>query len=124
LFSNIDRFPPLGTHWQIWPDDPVTSRQFRYRVYYTDFDYVTFEDTISKVPNQTWLVFNEELSYSPTAPAIPVPAAVWLFGSGLLGLVGIARRRRTPPPAGARARQHAPGRHGTPGKRLRIENVV
>ena len=29
-----------------------------------------------------------------TAPAVPVPAAVWLFGSGLLGLVGIARRRR------------------------------
>jgi len=26
--------------------------------------------------------------------AVPVPAAVWLFGSGLLGLVGIARRRR------------------------------
>lgn len=26
--------------------------------------------------------------------AIPVPAAVWLFGSGLLGLIGIARRKR------------------------------
>ncbi len=26
-------------------------------------------------------------------PAVPVPAAVWLFGSGLLGLVGIARRK-------------------------------
>lgn len=25
---------------------------------------------------------------------VPVPAAVWLFGSGLLGLVGIARRRQ------------------------------
>ena len=24
---------------------------------------------------------------------IPVPAAVWLFGSGLIGLVGVARRR-------------------------------
>lgn len=27
--------------------------------------------------------------------AVPVPAAVWLFGSGLLGLVGIARRKNT-----------------------------
>lgn len=26
---------------------------------------------------------------------VPVPAAIWLFGSGLLGLVGMARRRRT-----------------------------
>ena len=25
---------------------------------------------------------------------IPVPAAVWLFGSGLLGLIGVARRRK------------------------------
>ncbi len=28
-----------------------------------------------------------------TASPVPVPAAVWLFGSGLLGLVGVARRR-------------------------------
>ena len=26
--------------------------------------------------------------------AVPVPAAVWLFGSGLIGLIGIARRRK------------------------------
>ena len=25
---------------------------------------------------------------------IPIPAAVWLFGSGLLGLIGIARRKK------------------------------
>jgi hypothetical protein len=28
-----------------------------------------------------------------TTAAVPVPAAVWLFGSGLLGLVGVARRK-------------------------------
>lgn len=31
-------------------------------------------------------------SFSTTV--VPVPAAVWLFGSGLLGLVGVARRKR------------------------------
>jgi hypothetical protein len=29
-----------------------------------------------------------------TSSEIPVPAAVWLLGSGLLGLVGVARRRK------------------------------
>jgi len=36
--------------------------------------------------------FFDDVSFD-VAP-IPVPAAVWLFGSGLLGLVGVARRRR------------------------------
>ena len=30
----------------------------------------------------------------PVSGVIPVPAAVWLMGSGLLGLVGVARRRK------------------------------
>lgn len=30
-----------------------------------------------------------------SAPPIPIPAAVWLFGSGFLGLIGIARRKKS-----------------------------
>ena len=30
----------------------------------------------------------------PGTPPVPVPAAVWLFSSGLLGLIGIARRNK------------------------------
>ena len=30
---------------------------------------------------------------SVTTSAVPVPAAVWLFGSGLIGLIGLARRK-------------------------------
>ena len=33
-------------------------------------------------------------SITPVASSVPLPAAVWLFGSGLLGLVGIARCRK------------------------------
>jgi len=29
------------------------------------------------------------------ASVVPIPAAVWLFGSGLLGLIGVGARRRT-----------------------------
>ena len=36
--------------------------------------------------------FNANFDF--TVAAVPVPAAVWLFGSGLLGLVGVARRRK------------------------------
>lgn len=48
---------------------------------------VTLADTESFSYTQT-------LAISPVT-VVPVPAAVWLFGSGLLGLVGIARRKRT-----------------------------
>ena len=38
----------------------------------------------------------EDLAYSLviSTSAVPVPAAVWLFGSGLIGLIGIARRKK------------------------------
>jgi hypothetical protein len=32
--------------------------------------------------------------HSGNAGAVPLPAAVWLFGSGLLGLIGVGRKRR------------------------------
>jgi hypothetical protein len=37
-------------------------------------------------------IFN--LTITADASAVPVPAAAWLFGSGLLGLVGVARRKK------------------------------
>mgnify|MGYP001821111762 FL=1 len=44
--------------------------------------------------NPYYEVWNISLTRVGNATVIPVPAAVWLFGSGLLGLVGVARRKK------------------------------
>lgn len=61
------------------------------------------KDTITQYANATgpgfwFLSTSGDLSYDVplaggTSP-VPLPAAVWLLGSGLLGMAGIARRRR------------------------------
>lgn len=43
------------------------------------------------VANSTFGDYSTELV---SVSSVPVPAAVWLFGSGLLGLVGVARRKK------------------------------
>jgi hypothetical protein len=43
--------------------------------------------------NNYWAAAPGDFDYF-NVTAVPVPAAVWLFGSGLLGLVGIARRKK------------------------------
>ena len=41
-----------------------------------------------------YVLHTEGLIAGELPQVVPVPAAVWLFGSGLLGLVGVARRRK------------------------------
>lgn len=37
---------------------------------------------------------NNQASLEVTISAVPIPAAAWLFGSGLLGLIGVVRRKK------------------------------
>ena len=37
---------------------------------------------------------NDIFEINITAQHVPIPGSVWLLGSGLLGLVGIARRKK------------------------------
>ena len=39
-------------------------------------------------------ITGDDFPVSGGTSVVPVPAAVWLFGSGLVGLVGVARRRK------------------------------
>ena len=49
------------------------------------FDYASLNGTVS---------VNGAVPANGTVSAIPLPASVWLFGSGLLGLVGISGKIR------------------------------
>lgn len=66
----------------------------------TDLNYDLYSD-LSNVPevNAEGLVVNYDdtgaIVVVQNLATVPVPAAVWLFGSGLLGLVGVTRRKRT-----------------------------
>ena len=60
------------------------------------FSYVRLtDDTLEG--EQTGITVGADIdavgAISSAAPVIPIPPAVWLFGSGLIGLVGLARRK-------------------------------
>ena len=59
--------------------------------YQTDQLYTTFNvnNANSNIGDVGSFLVQTEVS------AVPVPAAVWLFGSGLIGLFGFARRKKT-----------------------------
>ena len=49
-----------------------------------------FQDGLNRSRNVfAWAVHSGDVS------AVPVPAAVWLFGSGLIGLLGVAKRKKS-----------------------------
>ena len=47
---------------------------------------------IRTVSSPSWVAWSE-IQVFDSMSAVPVPAAVWLFGSGILGLAGFTKRK-------------------------------
>lgn len=75
-----------GDPWQV--DYVFEARFANTGAYLPYLDFFDAQSTASGASTKN--NFNGQLFYSP----VPVPAAVWLFGSGLLGLIGVARRKK------------------------------
>lgn len=100
-------------HYEVSVSDsprPCETQDLCYRA--VNNDDVALTDTVYEgeqdlVMAANWLrsvADGESFSYTQTfqifdptnpPPSVPVPAAVWLFGSGLIGLVGVARRKQS-----------------------------
>ena len=85
LFSNIGT-DPAYSYWS-------ATEYVLYDVNAWTFDFENGHQGYTSKPNTfyAWAVYDGDIA-APSA--VPVPAAVWLFGSGLVGLIGIARRRK------------------------------
>ncbi len=55
-------------------------------------DFYIFGEGNQSLDDESWAM--DSLRVSATTQAVPVPAAVWLLGSGMLGMIGLARRKQ------------------------------
>lgn len=74
---------PTGCCAEVGPAETLTLT-------FDNITRVRFSSQQSQSSTHTYGLF-DNLSYATTT--VPVPGAAWLFGSGLLGLVGIAKRK-------------------------------
>lgn len=56
---------------------------------------IEFKNKGGKHPDLSHIMVFGRDGHNASTPPVPVPAAAWLLGSGLIGLAGIARRRVT-----------------------------
>lgn len=89
-------FPPL--YFSYWSGTETSGGAFAYR-HYIDLGTTIYEDKF--VQMGVWAVRSGDVM------AVPLPAAGWLLGSGLVGLVGVARKKRQPDTLQCRCTAHA-----------------
>jgi hypothetical protein len=78
LFTGIQSFD----HWSGTEFAPDTTRAWDFV-----FDFGWQDQFIGKFGElNAWAVYDGDIG------AVPTPPAIWLFGSGLLGLIGLSKR--------------------------------
>ena len=90
--------------WSLWVEDndSVTKRSSYYDGFVAAsirlFDYTPIETDgtldFGVTPASGVYIGASTLTITTSPAVVPVPSAVWLFGSGLLGLIGVARRMK------------------------------
>lgn len=86
-FANLLAGGPYQSYWSSTQLDPAFIAGGG--VYYESMNFGDglIGASAAENPGLAWAVRDGDIS------SVPVPAAVWLFGSGILGLMGVARKK-------------------------------
>ena len=71
------------------PDDPYLPNTAYW------YEYLVQGVGLIKQVDYTWPTNVPRIQELVQITSVPIPATVWLFGSGLIGLIGIARRKKS-----------------------------
>ena len=88
ILGGAPLFPPSATDWTFY----TFTRELGPDV--SNGLTLQFNAATGAAGGSTSFLEIDNVSVTADVSAVPVPAAVWLFGSGLLGLVGMARRKK------------------------------
>lgn len=69
----------------------MNAKPWTWSFNHTSEDIYSIAINFSGTADKVGLAFD---NFSPATAAVPIPAAIWLFASGLTGLIGIARAQR------------------------------
>lgn len=95
LYSSND-----GVNWSLFDSMSNPESSLNDNQYFTlEFDNLQvtaqyFRVSLLHSLNGPW-TFVDEVDFYHEVSAVPVPAAVWLFGSGLVGLISFSRRKQS-----------------------------
>jgi hypothetical protein len=96
VLANTNAASPSGSGGNYWANLNGTSNKLGFGgidFYSITVDQISGNRVDNKFGSQFGLSSAGQLTYNVQTSATPLPAAAWLFGSGLVGLIGIGRRR-------------------------------
>ena len=90
----VDLIPPGGSQPNIWMGvalaDSTTTRLSN-EEFFVNSSFDGWDRAIFFIRDEQNLLLRAQYDFAP----VPIPAAFWLFGSGLVGLMGVARRKKS-----------------------------
>lgn len=98
----VGSFPTLGYHGKgNWGSNMGNGVTFNTEgvvdsalaIYFSHVSTTDFNSGIADFLTDVTLSSNGQLAFGGSVPQVPVPAAVWLMGSGLVGLFSVGRRK-------------------------------